>query len=141
MKRQRLTFIEFVFILCFIFIVLGFVMPRLGGSHDAPISSTQAYIVVFKTSLTKFQVDCGRLPTTEEGLAALAKKPPAIAPTLWRGPYLNPEDSRLDPWGHPFIYKCPGVWTTNGYDVYSLGPNGKGGDEAIGNWDLPVARQ
>jgi hypothetical protein len=33
-----------------------------------------------------------------------------------------------------YIYKYPGLRNTNGYDVYSLGPNGQGGNEAIGNW-------
>ena len=32
---------------------------------------------------------------------------------------------------------APGKHNTKGFDVYSLGQNGKGGDEAIGNWTSP----
>ena len=43
--------------------------------------------------------------------------------------------SYRDPWGNSYLYKFPGIHNTNGFDVYSLGPHGKGGNEAIGNWE------
>ena len=40
--------------------------------------------------------------------------------------------------GHEYVYRCPGIHDTNGYDLYSLGPDGVGktGDD-IGNWQTP----
>jgi type II secretion system protein G len=85
----------------------------------------------FVTALGMFQVDCGRFPTKEEGLGALMKVPPAIDAARWRGPYLLKDQVLKDPWGHAYVYNCPGLVNTKGYEVYSLGPNGKGGNEAI----------
>ena len=32
-----------------------------------------------------------------------------------------------DPWGHPYQYRNPGKRHPEGFDVYSLGPDGKDG--------------
>ena len=45
-----------------------------------------------------------------------------------------------DPWGHPNVYRCPGLHNTITFDVYSWGPDGKsksGGEDPgeIGNWE------
>jgi general secretion pathway protein G len=88
-----------------------------------------------------FQVDCGRHPTPEEGLAALMQRPPAIPTNLWRGPYLDVEKIPEDRRGHAFVYKFPGLHNTNGFDAYSLGPYGDGGNEAIGNWTRLMDRE
>jgi prepilin-type N-terminal cleavage/methylation domain-containing protein len=42
----------------------------------------------------------------------------------------------IDAFGNPFIYKCPGVKYENGFDLYSVGPNGldeggTGGDDIL----------
>jgi len=89
-----------------------------------------------------FQVDCGRYPTSEEGLAALLNRPPAIQEGHWRGPYLDVGyldmgNVRTNPWGQHYIYRFPGVHNTNGYDLYSLAPIGQGTDGVIGNWPQP----
>ncbi len=52
----------------------------------------------------------------------------------WAGPYLKQKIGN-DPWGHPFVYKQPGVHNPKSYDVYSLGPDGsEGGGDDFGNW-------
>lgn len=86
-----------------------------------------------------FSVDCGRYPTTAEGLNALITCPTDISPKLWKGPYLDSSKLLRDPWGHDFVYRCPGIHNTNAYDLYSKGPDGiskSDGDDPddIGNW-------
>jgi general secretion pathway protein G len=78
----------------------------------------------------------GNYPTTEQGLQALIAAPTtAPVPNNWKGPYLDPAVIRKDPWGHDYIYRYPGAKNPNGYDLYSVGPNGTDGDEDdIGNW-------
>jgi type II secretion system protein G len=78
------------------------------------------------------QADNGRYPTAAEGLAALLVRPPN-APS-WRGPYLA-YDMLTDPWGNPYVYRNPGKHNSNGFDVFSMGPDGRvdGGDD-ISNW-------
>jgi general secretion pathway protein G len=131
--RQLIKWVTILFVLMF---AVGLILPRFGGSPPAGIAATQAEIASFKTALSMFQVDCGRLPSTAEGLAALMKPVPTIGTNRWRGPYLDrdPDWHATDPWGRAYVYKFPGEHNTNSYDIYSLGPNGKGGDEAIGNW-------
>ena len=42
----------------------------------------------------------------------------------------------LDPWGNPYIYECPGKRNTAGYDLSSMGPDGRAGtDDDITNWN------
>ncbi len=108
---------------------------KVDGDHR-PSAAVQ--IAVFKAALDSLREDCGRFPTTEEGLAALCTRPAAMSETRWRGPYL---DSRvpLDPWGHAYAYRCPGAHNTNSADIYSCGPDGvskTGGDDPddIANW-------
>ena len=41
----------------------------------------------------------------------------------------------MDPWDNPYIYYYPGKHNANGYDLLSVGPDGKEGtDDDIGNW-------
>ena len=93
-----------------------------------------------KTALERFKVEYGRYPSTAEGLNLLVQSPTDGTQTNWHGPYLDGVPT--DPWGHPYAYRFPGVYSTNGYDVYSLGPDGisvTGGNDPddIGNWDKP----
>ncbi len=47
----------------------------------------------------------------------------------WHGPYME-KDIPLDPWGHPYVYECPGKRNPSGYDLYATGPDGT----VYGNW-------
>jgi general secretion pathway protein G len=52
----------------------------------------------------------------------------------WRGPYLK-QGIPLDPWGNAYIYECPGKQNESGYDLMSVGPDGRSGtDDDITNW-------
>lgn len=86
-----------------------------------------------KMALKMFKEDCGRFPTTAEGWKALMEPPTNDLAKGWGGPYLD--QVPVDPWGHEYVYCCPAIYSTNGYDLYSLGPDGvdNSGDE-IANW-------
>jgi len=114
-------------------------MPSFGPSPRFSkrlrlLTDAEASIASIKTCLDLFKVDCGRYPTTQEGLGALIKRPAAISETVWHGPYLAIDNFPNDPWGKPYRYEIPGQHHPDLYDVYSLGPNGKGGNESVGNW-------
>jgi len=55
----------------------------------------------------------------------------------WDGPYLKKE-MPIDPWEHPYIYKCPGDEGRD-YDIMSYGadglPGGDGENADINNWE------
>src|SRR5262249_37774895 len=63
------------------------------------------------------------------------------APTNWKGPYLR-QVLPLDPWGRPYVFIAPGIANPNGYDLYTLGkdgkPGGTGEDADITSWNGPV---
>lgn len=43
----------------------------------------------------------------------------------WSGSLILSKSELHDGWGRAFVYVCPGVHNTNGFDLYSLGPNAK----------------
>ena len=56
------------------------------------------------SALQIYFIDCGRFPTTEQGLSALWRKPVFYpVPENWNGPYLDREPGH-DPWGTDFKY-------------------------------------
>jgi general secretion pathway protein G len=103
-------------------------------------TATKTQIATFQTALRVFKDDCGRYPATAEGLQALIICPKDIATNSWHGPYLDCVVIPLDPWGHEYVYRYPGIHNTNGFDIYSCGADGiskSGGADPddINNWD------
>jgi len=91
-----------------------------------------------------YKVDTGSYPTQTQGLAALTTKPEDVDPSVWGGPYVDPGVPK-DPWGHDYIYVFPGKNNKQGFDLYSLGEDGKtataGNDpDDINNWDPESGR-
>ncbi|MDR1786009.1 MAG: type II secretion system major pseudopilin GspG [Spirochaetaceae bacterium] len=89
-------------------------------------------ISAFKAALQSYYIDCGRFPSTEQGLGALWEKPTlSPVPDGWRGPYTDREIS-ADPWGHPYSYESRG--NTEGqlpFVIASLGADGREGGKGI----------
>lgn len=72
--------------------------------------------------LDRFRLDCGRYPTTNEGVEALLVAPPALQ-DRWQGPYVNPAHGRvLDAWGRPYDYVSE---QKSHFRLRSLGADGK----------------
>jgi len=63
-------------------------------------------------------------------LTALTEKPDdeEIA-KKWRGPYISDPKSLKDAWGRDLQYKFPGEVRQDGYDLWSMGPDGEDGTE------------
>jgi general secretion pathway protein G len=74
------------------------------------------------TVLDMYSLDMGSYPTTEQGLAALVKKPSGA--TRWNGPYLKGDEVPQDPWSRPYVYRRPSERQGKDYDLCSTGPNG-----------------
>jgi general secretion pathway protein G len=65
-----------------------------------------------KTALDRFAIDCGRYPTTSEGLAGMVNCPTNFTGGKWNGPYLD--EIPKDPWKYDYVYRSPGIHNTNG---------------------------
>ena len=71
---------------------------------NAKRTSAQNQIEQYSAALQTYFLDCGRFPTTEQGLAALWEKPVLFPiPEEWNGPYLERRPAK-DPWGTDFEY-------------------------------------
>ena len=83
------------------------------------VAEAAAEVRSLAAALAAFGRDCGRYPTSAEGLAALVEVP-ANAPG-WRGPYVRVIP--LDSWANPYFYICPGAHNGASFDLFSMGPD------------------
>jgi general secretion pathway protein G len=134
-RNAGFTLLELLVVMVIIGLLAGFVAPRyfsqIGKSR---VKAAAAQIDALDKALEQFRLDVGRLPTTEEGLAALNVAPAGVAG--WEGPYLK-KAVPADPWGHAYIYLQPGTHQ-NDFDLASYGrdgqPGGAGEDADLVNW-------
>ncbi|HSI86713.1 MAG: type II secretion system major pseudopilin GspG [Candidatus Methylacidiphilales bacterium] len=129
------TLIEIMVVLSIISVLLGasifFMGDLLGTGRRAAAKSgvrtLQAYIMAYSANT-------GKIPTTEQGLSALYQRP-TVGPVPARWQAIADIAATKDPWDRPYRYACPGQHSKAGFDIYSLGEDGKEGTEDdIGNW-------
>jgi general secretion pathway protein G len=135
-KLRAFTLIEFIVVMTIIGILAALIVPRIiGRVGGAKQAVAKQKIVVLESKVLEFQVDCGRLPTAQEGLRALVQKP-SDAAEKWKGPYVKEKDI-FDPWGVEFKYDNPPRHNAD-FDIYTCGSDGQEGGEDenadIGNW-------
>jgi general secretion pathway protein G len=133
--RGAFTLVELLLVMAILAILAGIVLPKMSGrTQQAKITRAQTEIATFSTALGAYNVDTGDYPKGRTGLQALLTKPGNVQG--WKGPYLeNRTTVPVDPWGNAYIYECPGKHNPNGFDLMSMGPDGRvGGDDDICNW-------
>jgi general secretion pathway protein G len=137
-RRLAFTLIEILVVIAVIAILASLVAPNV-FQHVGTARSTTArsQIEMLATALDAYRLDTGRYPSSAQGLDALVAAPSVEAPATWRGPYLRRAVPR-DPWGNAYVYTYPGVANPAGYDLLSLGadgrPGGEGEDADILGW-------
>lgn len=124
--HRGFTLLELVMVLVIIGVILSMVGPRVFNSLSRA-TGEQAKIKVEQigSALELYKLDTGRYPTTQEGLGSLLAAPPGLA--NWNGPYIRDPKALKDPWSRDFVYRSPGE--KGGYDLVSLGADGKEGGE------------
>ncbi|HUQ84089.1 MAG TPA: type II secretion system major pseudopilin GspG [Gemmatimonadaceae bacterium] len=129
-RRSGFTLLELVVVIIVLGLLAGIVAPQIVGRlSEAKSTAARTQVELLSVALDGYRLDNGGYPTTEQGLAALREKPTrSPLPANWRGPYLR-KDVPLDPWGRAYVYRAPGERNPNGFDLLSLGRDGKvGGD-------------
>ena len=111
-------------------------------------TAAKSQIEQYSSALQTYFLDCGRFPTTEQGLSALWEKPVFYpVPENWDGPYLDREPGN-DPWGADYKYLSaessvmpPEIPQGLPYVLFSFGPDGEeggqggqGGSDDICSW-------
>jgi len=132
-RRSAFTLIELLLVLVILGILAAIVVPKFAGrTEQARLTAATSQISTLGTALDAFEVDNGYYPKGKNGLVDLVQ-PPRDAQS-WKGPYMK-SDIPMDPWNHPYIYECPGKHNPSGYDLSSMGPDGRAGNEDdICNW-------
>lgn len=136
-NNRGFTLIEIMLVVLIIGVIAAMVVPNLAGrGEQARKSVARADIDTnIDSSLGMYEMDNGRYPSTEQGLEALVAKPSAEpVPASWNGPYLKKKFVPKDPWGKPYVYRAPGTHNTDGYDLFSTGPDGVESADDITNW-------
>lgn len=133
-RFSGVTLIELLLVLVILAVLAAVVTPKFTKrSEQARITAAKTQISQFEVALDAFEIDVGRYPTTPEGLRALVEKPASDADG-WLQAYMK-RDVPKDPWGSEYVYRYPGQYNEDGYDLYSFGPDRKqGGDDDIANW-------
>ena len=129
--ERGFTLIELLVVLAILGMLAAIAVPQvlkyLGRAKDDVV---KVQVQSIGTSLDLFLLDVGRYPTTQEGLQALVTQPAGLG--QWHGPYVTKQNSLIDPWGHPYVYRQPGQQGGD-YDLYSLGAQGDGAPSSPGS--------
>ena len=132
-RRSAFTLVEMLLVLFILATLAAIVIPKMAGrSQQAKITAAKSQINSIEMALDSFEVDNGYYPKTG-ALNDLIDQPPNTPD--WKGPYLV-KGIPVDPWGNPYSYEYPGKHNASGYDLMSMGPDGRAGtDDDITNWD------
>jgi general secretion pathway protein G len=128
-RQAGFTFIEIMVAMIILLILLGAAgFGYLRYVARARVVAAKNQIEIFSVALNSYYLDCGRYPSSEQGLATLWEKPVLEpVPAHWEGPYLTKEVPR-DPWDKAYEYMTPGPHGLP-FGIRSLGADGRQGGE------------
>jgi general secretion pathway protein G len=127
---RAFTLTELMLVVVIIGILAALVIPKIAGNSErARVTAATADINGgIKSALGQYEIDNGFYPKSLQDLLTQ----PSNAKN-WHGPYLD--KLPVDPWSNPYVYYFPGKHNQTGYDLLSVGPDGKEGtDDDIVNW-------
>ena len=109
--RGGFSFIEIMVVVVIIGLLAGAVTIKVVGyMNTAKVNRAKSDIVTIVDAVEAYYLANSRYPTTQEGLDKLPLK------------------NRIDPWGRPYEYNCPGP-LPEPFEVLSFGSDGReGGD-------------
>lgn len=132
--KAGFSLVEMLIVIALIAIVGTLLIGRIGNLFGGAQEDVAKQFVdnALKAPLLKYRIDTGSYPTTEDGGLMALLNQPASKQGKWKGPYI--EKLPEDPWGNPYQYKYPGTKNSDGYDLWSLGPDAQSEADDIGNW-------
>lgn len=122
--RSAFTLLEIMLVVMIIAILAAAAIQLLapGSIISAQIVTTRTSLQNARVSLLQYQILAGRMPTTDQGLEALVKRPERDPkPRSW---HQQSQHIITDGFKNPLNYKNPGVRNPDGFDIYSSGKDG-----------------
>jgi len=119
-RARAFTLLELLVVVLIIGLLASYVGPKYFSQvGKSEVTLARAQIEAYAKAIDNFHLDTGRVPSTEEGLAALQQRPAGV--DKWSGPYLK-KDLVPDPWGHAYVYRAPGA--KGDFEIVSYGKDG-----------------
>ena len=140
--RSGFTLIELLVTIAIIATLAAIIAPSLFGNvGSARHTTAKSQIQIIALALDAYRIDNDGFPSTQDGLEALRTAPTSRDVANWKGPYFR-QVIPMDPWGRPYVYVSPGVSNPTGYDLYTLGKDGRQGgtgeDADVTSWNGAV---
>ncbi|MCK3838876.1 MULTISPECIES: type II secretion system major pseudopilin GspG [Pseudomonas] len=139
-KQRGFTLIEVMVVVVILGVLAALVVPQIMSRPDqAKITAAQSDIKALALALDIYKLDNHAYPSSQQGLAALVKKPSGTPAARNWNPDGYLKRIPLDPWGNPYQYQLP---TGHGgsFKLFSYGADGMAGGEGIqadiGNWTI-----
>jgi hypothetical protein len=93
--------------------------------YPRPLTSrVQVHMEKIANAILEYKEVTGGLPTGSN--ANMVKALKSLNPRIFFRRELNAKDEVIDPWGRPYVYLVPGRENPKLFDLYSMGPTGKG---------------
>lgn len=123
LSRSAFTLMEMMLVLAIIALLIAVGAVTLQNvDENAKFTTAQAQIGTINTAVLQYKTLNRRLPTNLEALV----KPPANASVKRQ---LIKENGIIDPWGEKYQFRSPGKKNTQGYDIFSMGPDKREGTD------------
>ena len=135
-RKSGFSLLEILIAIALVALLASVALNQLTGVFgDNQKQAAELFVTsTSELAFTRYRLDVGNFPTTEQGIDALLKAP-AGKEQRWKGPYLK--EKAIDPWGEPYKYRYPGTRNISGsrsFDIWSLGEDGTESEDDIGNW-------
>lgn len=129
--RGAYTLFEIMLVLGIIAVLVGSAIYMLVGNVDvAKEQRVESDIQAISMQLRTYEMLNYRKPNSAQGLQALVARPSGDPkPARWKQLL---QAVPLDPWGNEYVYRNPGRNNPEGFDLFSLGPDGVESDDDLG---------
>ena len=133
-QKSAFTLIEVLLVLIILVILGSLAASVFTGTQDkANIQAATIQIGLVEEPISRYRLAMNKYP---EELSELWEEPEDDDEKEKWGTSAYMKEIPDDPWGNPYEYLAEGEKNPDGYDIWSLGPDGEDGTEDdIGNWD------
>lgn len=122
-RRHPFTLIEIMIVVVILGLLAGLVGPKVLRNLDrAKIKTANAQANILKNCIKEYYMDMDAFPTT---WAEMTANKQSGSGSKYDGPYLDPPQAPLDPWGKEYSFECKKE--DHSVRVWSWGPDGQSG--------------